>query len=121
MHQVTRVRPVNSLLFLSDPNGGQAPEPIHGAMIWSTPSCIAFVCYPEQDGPTEIVLGSAAEVDPGFQPSFAGSLQTPNHEAIVSTVDRQAILRANVPKAITQVKIWLNHSRWPDKVTIGLE
>ena len=65
MYSAIKIRPVNSLLFLSDLKGGKDPTPVRGPMILSTPSCISFRCYPEQDGETEIVLGDGRELDPG--------------------------------------------------------
>lgn len=116
----TIVSPMNSLLFLSDPDGGQPPIPVWGARILSTPSCISFVCYPEQDGPTELSLGSRHELDPGTPPAFEGDLDTPHRAVVVSTVDRKTIMKMDVAGALTHVCIWLGHPRWPDKVTIGL-
>ena len=121
MHSISKVRPINSLLFVSDPDGGTAPTPIRGPMILSTPSCISFRCYPEQDGPTEIVLGHAQEIDPGGDPAFEGDLETPNRAVVVSTVDRQTILAMKVQDLSTHVRIWPNDPRWPDRVIIGLE
>lgn len=120
MSAVARVRPINSLLFLSDPNGGEPPVPVRGPMILSTASCISFRCYPEQDGPTEVVLGAARDVGPGRQPEFEGDLETPNRAVVVSTVEEETVLETKVPDARTHVRIWLNHPRWPDRVIIGL-
>ena len=120
MSQAVIVRPVNSLLFISDSNGGVAPLPTRGAMFLATASCISFCCYPEQDGPTEVVLGLRKEVDPGDPPSFKGDLETPNRVVLISNVVREKLLESRVPEMLTQVCIWLNHPRWPDKIIIGL-
>jgi hypothetical protein len=115
-----RIRPVNSLLVISDPDGGIPPIPVWGALVLSTSSCITVGCSSEQDGPTEVVLGDASDVDPGHAPAFDGDLETPNRVVVVSTVDDQTILQANVPTSKTHVRIWINHPRWPDKVIVGL-
>jgi hypothetical protein len=115
------VSPVNSLLFLSDPDGGQPPVPVWGAQIQSTPSCISFICFPEQDGPTEITLGAKHEVDPGTSPAFEGDLETPHRAVIVSTVDQKTVMRMDVPGMRTHLCIWLSHPRWPEKIWIGLD
>jgi hypothetical protein len=120
MFNSTKVRPINSLLFVSDPNGGVAPIPVWGAMILSTSSCISVACTSEQDGPTEVILGNASDVDPGHPPAFDGALETPNRAVVVSTVDDQTVLKANVPTSETHVRVWINHPRWPDKVIVGL-
>src|SRR5215813_2652629 len=64
-----RFSPPNSLLFISDPEGGVAPYPETGPLILSTPSCISFGCMMEQDGETEVSIGIASEVDPGETPA----------------------------------------------------
>jgi hypothetical protein len=114
------INPINSLLFISDPEGGVPPTPIRGPMILSTSSCISFRCYPEQDGSTEVTLGGIDEVDPGGVPAFEGELETPSHAVVVSTADLEAVLQAVVQGARTKVKIWLSHPQWPDKVVVGL-
>jgi hypothetical protein len=121
MHRSIKVAPPNSLVFVSDPDGGEPPVPVRDAMILSSPSCISVACYPEVDGETEITLGSMAEVDPGDFPSFTGTLETPNRAVVVSTVEQDTLLEARVPGTRTAVRVWLNHPRWPDKVTIGLD
>src|SRR5262245_30868562 len=110
-----KIRPVNSLLFISDPAGGVVPEWVRDVLILSTPSCISVGCYPEQDGPTEVILGTAQEVDAGAEPAFDGDLETPHGEVIVSTVERDTILQSKVTATRTRVPIWINHPRWPDK------
>jgi hypothetical protein len=114
-----KVNPVNSILFVSDLNGGSPPTPVRGSMILATSSCISFCCYPEQDGPTEVILGVTGEVDPGGQHAFDGDLETPNRAVIVSTVEGETVLEAKVLAARTRIRIWLSHPRWPDKVSIG--
>jgi hypothetical protein len=89
-------------------------------MLLSTPSCISVVCYPEQDGPTELILGDMADVDPGFTPLFDGELLTPSGTVVVSTAALESLLEARVPKTKTHVRIWTNDPRWPDKVIVGV-
>lgn len=120
MSQAVRIRPANSLIFISDRDGGEAPIPVRGAMVWSTPSCVAVVCYPEQDGPTELILGAAGEVNPGDPPLFDGHLDLPNRTVIVSTVELKAVLEENVQSPTTRLRVWTNHAQWPDKVIIGV-
>jgi hypothetical protein len=115
-----KIRPVNSLVFISDPAGGVVPEWVRDALILSTPSCISVGCCPEQDGPTEVILGKMQEVDPGFQSAFDGDLETPHRTVTVSTVERNTILQSKVTATRTRVRIWVSHPRWPDKVIVGL-
>lgn len=88
-------------------------------MVWSTPSCVAVVCYPEQDGPTEVTLGDGSRLDPGDQPLFDGHLEVPSGNLIVSTVEGETVLSAQVQPSLIRLRVWTNHDRWPDKVTIG--
>jgi hypothetical protein len=90
-------------------------------MIQSTPSTISFRCYPEQEGPTVVVIGQLNEVEsPQGAPAFDDELKTPSRSVVLSTADWHTLLRIEVPNLQTRVQIWLNHSQWPDKVTIGL-
>jgi hypothetical protein len=114
------VSPINSLLFLSDMDRGIPPEPVRGAAISASASCISFICFPEQDGLTEVVLGEAAEVGLASAPSFDGKLQTPHRMVVVSTVESHRVLATSVSETRTRVRIWLSHPQWPDKVIIGL-
>jgi hypothetical protein len=114
------IRPMNSLLFVSDPEFGIAPTPVWGALILSTPSCISFACYPEQDGPTEVTLGRDGDVDPGVSPVFEGDLDTPHRAVTVTTVDCKTLTKMDVPATRTHVRIWYSHPRWPERVVIGL-
>src|SRR5262245_10823291 len=114
------IRPVNSLLFISDRDGGEMPEWVRDEVILSTSSCISIACYPEQDGPTTVTLGPLWEVERDEQPAVAGYLETADREVVVSTVDQQTVVEAKVPKIRTHVRIWVDHPRWPDEVTIGL-
>jgi hypothetical protein len=115
----TKVSPPNSLVFLSDADGGEAPVPVWGAIILSTPSCVSIACYPEQDGPTEIVLGRAAKVAPDDRPAFEDDLEAPSGKLIVWTVDRDVILQCDVLPPRVRVQVWLSHPRWPERVVIG--
>jgi hypothetical protein len=115
------IRPINSLLFISDRDGGEVPEWVRDELILSTPSCIALGCYPEPDGPTTVTLGPLWQVEHDEKPAFSGYLETPNRAVAVSTVDQQTVMDAKVPNTRTHVRIWVNHPKWPDKVTIGLE
>jgi hypothetical protein len=116
----TTVRPLNSLLVISDRDGGTPPVPVRGKLILSTNSCITVGCTSEQDGPTEVTLGRVREVDPHHGPSFDGELATPTGIVTISTVDGEIVLEEGVSTSSVRVRIWLNHSRWPDKVIVGL-
>ena len=121
MSSTAKVRPVNSILFVSDPEGGEPPMPVRGPMVLSTASCISVRCFPEQDGPTEVTLGPAIDVKPSGLPSYEGDLETPKRKIVISTVEGETILEADVPNVRSRVRVWLSHSQWPERVVVGYE
>ena len=118
-HSVT-IAPPNSLVVISDAHGGEVPLAMRAKRIVSTRSCIAVGCRMFADGPSRFTLGPAREVDPGMPPSFEGSLEAPSRTVVVSTVERQALRRAQVPSREVRVRIWTNHPTEPNEVVIGL-
>ncbi len=121
MLQQIKISPINSLLFIEDVNGGSPPEPVWGAKILSTTSCISFACFPEQDGPTEITIGPSSEIEPGPLLVFEGDLETPSRIVIISGVEIERVLSVDVAHQKTKVRIWYSHPKWPDKVTISVD
>lgn len=116
-----KILPVNSLVFVHGGRGWISPLPVAGKPIWSTPSCIATICFPEVDGPTEIILGEAREILSVKTPVFDGMLETPQSLVCITTVDDdRPVLSFEVLGMLTRVRIWHNHPIWPDIVTVGL-
>ena len=114
-----KIAPPNSLLFISDPNGGVAPFPVKGAQVLATNSCVSIACYPSIDGETAVTLGPSQDVNPGSSPVFDGNLETPNRSIVVSTVEREVVLKEDVPEMTTRVRAWVNKPLMPDQVVIG--
>jgi hypothetical protein len=117
----TKIAPSNSLLFVSDPDGGDPPRPARDEQILATDSCISVACYPFIDGETAVTLGAAREVDPGYEPAFDGKLATPNRAIVISTVEHKTILSATVPETITRIRAWVNKPSMADQVIIGFD
>jgi hypothetical protein len=115
------VSPLNSVLFISDRAGAEPPEPIRGQMIWSNPTCVIFGCFPEQDGPTEIAIGSSNEVDPESLLVFDGEVETPSHILTISDVAIEPVLNIDVASTKTKIKILYSHPKWPDRITISVD
>jgi hypothetical protein len=113
------VRPVNSLIFISDATGGEVPEWVRGKLILSTSSCVSVGCYPEQDGTTEIVLGDQASVGIASPPAFDDQVETPSGTLAISTVDGGIVSSATVLTKHTRVRIWPDDPRWPAKIIIA--
>ena len=91
-----KLSPLNSLIFVSDENGGAPPIPVRGAQILATPTCVSVACYPEQDGQTLVTLGTIAELPNSHFYAFDGYLLTPNRVVVVSTVTNDVVLRTEV-------------------------
>ena len=113
--------PSNSLVIVSGGGPVDVPEDKPIEPVAASPSCLLVACMPEVDGDTELTMGSAAEVDPGYAPGFVGQLQTPRLRILVETVDDEIVFDQPVRSAVTQVRIWFSHPRWPDKVAIGVD
>lgn len=116
----TKIAPPNSLLLVSDRDGGKVPEITRGLDLWSTSSCIVVGCLAFMDGETDVTLGVVTDVDPGVPPAFDGMLETPSLSVAVSTVEWKTILWAQVLSHKTRIRIWTNRPAEPDKVVIGL-
>jgi hypothetical protein len=112
--------PPNSLLVVSDINGGVAPQFIVGEPILSTPSCITVGCLTFADGETDVRLGPAREFNHRGPPRWDQMLETPSRVVAVSTVVGEVLLEEEVPETRTRIRIWGNRFPEPDEVLIGL-
>jgi hypothetical protein len=121
MRHTARISPVNSILFIHGGRDDVRPLPIWGARILATNSCVSVVCYPEIDGPTDILFGGVKEVGLDRPPDFEGILRTPDRKVLITTVDDQTVLDLPVLAKLTVLKIWRSHPRWPETVTMGTE
>ena len=111
------IAPPNSLTLITGGPTAAVPRDIEpGEGVVSTSSCIAVVCFPEVDGPTNISLGPGPEA----KPAFTGFLDTPSHKLAVWTVEWRKLLEAKVPTSRTNIRIWRNHPRWPTEVVIDV-
>lgn len=115
-----KISPPNSMLFISDRDGGVAPQITRETRIWSTPSCVAFGCLMEQDGPTKVTLGAAEDVTSEDRPAFDVFLETPSRNVTVFTSENRPVMEAGVLGTRTRLRIWTNHPSEPDEVVIGL-
>jgi hypothetical protein len=121
MSQSIKIAPPNSLLFVSDPNGGSTPAITGNDMIWATTSCVAIGCLAFMDGETDVTLGRGTEVDPGMTPVFDGILDTPSRAVVVGTSERKNVLRSTTESTNTRIRIWTNRRIEPARVIVGLE
>src|SRR5262245_16212082 len=114
------IRPVNSLILVCDQTGGVTPSWQRDKQILWTDSCVSVACYPEQDGPTKVTLGTADDVDPGSTAQFDGLLKIPTHVLSVQDIVHESFLTMNVSDPVVRIRVWLNCARWADRVTIGV-
>ncbi len=124
MTQTIKIAPPNSLVFISDVDGGVVPDPdtiAQSAGITATDSCVAVCCLAEMDGKTEITLGPVEEVILNEPPAFDGRLETPTHNVVVSTIELNRLLQVSVASSTTHLRIWTNRPKEPDQVIIGVE
>jgi hypothetical protein len=100
-----RIAPPNSLFFISDKSGGEAPNITREGRLWSKPSCVAVGCLAFMDGETEVSIGGAREVKPAGALVFGGNVETPSRLIVVSTSDRKQLLKFATPTGNTRVRI----------------
>jgi len=112
--------PPNSLVLISDPEGGDIPGTMSGALVASTDSCIAVGCRSEADGETTFMVGEANEVNFEGQQVFEGNLSTPSHRISIRSVLGETLLEASVPRKRTFVRVWVNDLIEPDCVFVAI-
>lgn len=125
MRRIIRINPINSLLFLSSERGSEPPLPtrealLKGQQVFATSSCLGVTCYPEQDGPTEVVIDDGTIDSPVGQLAFDGFLDVPDRILVLSTAENEVLLSFPLQTPRVRVRIWTSHPRWPEKLTIGL-
>lgn len=125
MQRMIKINPVNSLAFLSSEQGWEPPlltreALLQGQQVFATSSCLAVTCYPEQDGPTEVVIDDGAIDNPVGQLAFDGFLDVPDRILVLSTAENEVLLSFPLQTPRVRVRIWTSHPRWPEKLTIGL-
>ncbi|MET0724516.1 MAG: hypothetical protein ABWY64_27315 [Tardiphaga sp.] len=123
-----KVAPAHSIFFISDP-AYEVVSKVDGRTptVWATPSCLAVGCLMFQDGETELTLLAGEEADRAapllvadreMEQVFEGSLETPGNVLVVSTSEKQVLLRLTVPSVTTRVRVWTNHPTEPEKITV---
>jgi len=115
-----RLAPPNSLILILDPQGAEIPATTKGELISSTETCIAVGCMSEDDGETELTLGEAKAVDPGYAPTLEKRISTPTRKLTVQSVHGVTLLETHVPSQSAAVQVWVNDAHEPDKVVIGV-
>jgi hypothetical protein len=96
-----RISPPYSILFISDSNRPDSPEPDERLISWND-SCITVRCLYEHDGDTTVSLGRTSELARSGVPALT------------------TVLKEKVGSARTRVRIWTNDPVEPDEIVIGL-
>jgi hypothetical protein len=123
MRTVT-IQPINSIVFVSGGSDIEVPAEIYDPkqnIIAASSTCLIVGVYAEVDGPTNLTIGRAREIDPGYSPSFVGPLETGDGRIIIYQVDGHIIHDQPVASAQAIMTIWLSHPQWPEKVFIGID
>jgi len=112
-----KIAPPNSMFFLEDPQGGKSPAiDERSSRIWSTKSCIIVGCQAFVDGETEFFASTSEHDILPAEPAFDGMLETPSLIVEISTSERQILLRCEIQRHLTRVRIWTNDPSLPDHI-----
>ena len=114
------IRPENSVVIVEDVSGGQTPRLEGDSLVASSGSCIAVACRSALDGETRLTMGEARDVDPGAAPSLDVLLATPGREVVIRDVSEEILAHADVATATTRVRVWMEDSRDPGWVVVGI-
>lgn len=121
MEKITHT-PRNSVVFVTDIQGGEVPSPEKWGdeLVHASSSCVCIRCYPEIDGETELTLTSADKFVFGSDLDivFDGVIDTPSKEIMISDPYVEGLLQANVPDLQTRIRVGVDHPRWPQKVVV---
>lgn len=115
-----RMAPPNSVVLVSDVDGGEIPKTMAGSLVSATNTCIAVGCLSEDDGETEFTLAPLAEVDRADKSAYEGTLRTPKRNVVICSVLGEHLLGLPVLQEVTKIKIGANDLKEPDNVMIGV-
>jgi hypothetical protein len=122
MKQTTSIRPAYSQVVICDPTAKvEVPLWERGVGFVASDTCILFGCYPEPDGPTDLIFGTGDEVRGDGPPTGEFRLKTPGRQIAVETTEGDGVFRMATKGSETRVRIWSNRSWLPDKVIIGVD
>ena len=97
------------------------PASMHGALVSFTESCIAVGTRAEDDGETEIILQNESHISMGDQLAHEGKLKIPSRTIVVRSVFGVVLLEMPVVSFEAYIRIWVNDSREPDRIVIGVK
>jgi hypothetical protein len=106
MKQSVSITPPYSQVVICDPTARvEVPLWTEGVPFVASDTYILLMCYPEVDGPTELVFGSGEEVYDSAAPIFEGRLKTPGSRIAVETVEADGIFSMATKGTETLVRV----------------
>jgi len=111
------IAPPNSVLLIMDRSVGQIPDGMAGALVASTPTCVAIGTLSEHDGTTHVTLDDASGSS-NSTPTFDGVLDTPGRRLAVCSVLDEVVLEIAVATERTRIRIWANDQAEPNEIQI---
>lgn len=124
MKRTASIQPVNSIIFIHGGGNVDVPAEEIGrtkSLVAASDNCLIVCVYPEVDGPTELTIGRAVDVDPGRAPDFIGPLSTPKRRLVIDQVDGHIVYDQIVRSHMPTIRIWFSDPRWPEQVLIGID
>ena len=115
-----RMAPPNSVVLVSDVDGGEIPRTMGGSLVSATNTCVAVGCLSEDDGETEFMLAPLSELDRADKPVYEGMLRTPKRHVVIRSVLGEHLLELPVLQELTKIKVWANDAKEPDNVVVGV-
>lgn len=114
--------PPNSIVFILDPNNlaARIPEYLDGQLISSNNDCISIGTQFEAEGDTDIFLDDAEIICSENDAKFEACINTPSREIAIVNSHNEVILKKQVNKERTLVKIYANDDMFPDLISIKI-
>ena len=122
MTQIAVINPPYSQICICDPTARvEVPLWEDDFILVASDTYIGCICYPEQDGETEVRLGRGDQSQPDQTLKFDRVLKTPGGVIAVETVEGDSVMRLQTGATEVRVRIWTNAKQWPTKVSIGID
>ena len=110
----------DSMILVTDPAGLSIPTWDGSSLIATGPDCVLIRCRNDKKSKTEVQLGQACEVHPGYPPVALRTLLTPSRVLVIGSVAGEILGRLRTLDEKTSILIWVNDQNVPDHIAIGL-
>jgi hypothetical protein len=120
MNEIAKVTPSHSVILVMVRLAGVIPSSMSGALVASTPSCVAVGILSEHDGETTITITDEdADLSVGL-PVFDGVILTPSRVVSVCSALDDVLRVGSVPAETSRIRVFVNHPMEPDLITIRI-